>query len=168
MSKKKKILVGRFSSPVGLSGEIKVNFMTSTFEVFKNLHNYTNFDESIEWDFKKITYRNKKCVVSLNNCFSREEALALKGKKIYSYKKYLPATKDNEYYIEDLIGCNLIINKKNKLGKVIDVKNFGAGDLLEVKLNSKTTLIPFNKENIISVVLNKKEIIASPISGILD
>ena len=47
-------------------------------------------------------------------------------------------------------------------------KNFGAGDLLEVKYNTKLILIPFDKTNILSVNINKKEIIADPIPGILD
>ncbi len=168
MSNKEKILVGQFGSPVGLSGKIKINIMTSTFEVFKKLKKYTNFDESIIWNFKKITFKGNKCIVHLDNCFSFEDALKFKGQKIYSNKKYLPATKDNEYYADDLLGCKIIIEENNNTGEVVDINNFGAGDLLEVKLDNKIILIPFNKENIISVNLNKKEIIANPIVGILD
>ena len=40
--------------------------------------------------------------------------------------------------------------------------------MFEIKLNNKNYLIPFNKENIISVDLKNKEITANPISGILD
>ena len=168
MIKKNRIQVGQFSSPVGLKGEIKVIIMTSTFEVFKKLKNYSNFDGSIIWNFKKITFKGKKCVVLLDNCFSLEDASKFKGQKIYSYKNQLPAANDNEYYINDLVSCKLIIKDSNFVGEVIDVKNFGAGDLLEVKLDNKIILIPFNKENIISITLNKKEIIADPITGILD
>jgi len=39
---------------------------------------------------------------------------------------------------------------------------------LEVKLDKKIVLIPFNNENNISVNLEKKEITADPIVGILD
>ena len=168
MSKKEKILVGQFGSPIGLRGEIRVNIMTTTFEVFKKLKKYTDFDESIIWNFKKIIFRGNKYVAQLDNCFSSEDALKFKGKKIYSNKKYLPTTKDNEYYVHDLIGCKLIIKENNNSGQVTDIKNFGAGDLLEVNLYNRIILIPFNKENIISVAPNKNEIIAKPIIGILD
>ena len=60
------------------------------------------------------------------------------------------------------------VKRIGSIGEVIDVKNFGAGDLLEVNLNNKISLIPFDKENIVSVILNKKEIIANPIKGILE
>jgi len=51
---------------------------------------------------------------------------------------------------------------------VLDVKNFGAGDLLEVQSNKKTILIPFNNTNIISVDVDIKQIIADPIKGIIE
>ena len=104
----------------------------------------------------------------VDNYFSIEDVLKLKGQKIYSSKTNLPSTKDNEYYVNDLIGCKLIIRDNNISGQVINIKNFGAGDLLEVKLDKKIVLIPFNNENNISVNLEKKEITADPIFGILD
>ena len=168
MSNKDSVLVGRFGAPVGLNGKIKVIIMTTTFEVFKNLKSYTNFDGSIVWNFSKITFVGNKCIVQIDNCFSPEDASNYKGQNIYSSKKNFPTTRENEYYINDLIGCKAIFKKKNIFGEVISVKNFGAGDLLEVKLDNKFVLIPFNNENNISVNLIKKEIILDPISGILD
>ena len=197
MSNKDIILVGQFGSPVGLKGEIKVNMMTTSFEVFKNLKNYYNFDGSVAWNFKNILFKNNKCVVQVEKYFSREDVLELKGQKIFSNKKFFPKTKDNEFYINDLIECMIFLkdntsivfqvfskNKRNEfyindliecmiflkdntsIGKVLSVQNFG--DLLEVKYNTKLILIPFDKTNILSVNINKKEIIADPIPGILD
>ncbi len=168
LSNKDIILVGQFGSPVGLKGEIKVNMMTTSFEVFKNLKNYYNFDGSVAWNFKNILFKNNKCVVQVEKYFSREDVLELKGQKIFSNKKFFPKTKDNEFYISDLIECMIFLKDNTSIGKVLSVQNFGAGDLLEVKYNTKLILIPFNKTNILSVNINKKEIIADPIPGILD
>ena len=168
MSNKDSVLVGRFGAPVGLNGKIKVITMTTTFEVFKNLKSYTNFDGSVVWHFSNITLSGKKCIVHVDNCSSPVDASKLKGQNIYSSKKNFPATAENQYYINDLVGCKTIFKKNNMIGEVISVKNFGAGDLLEVKLDNKYVLIPFNNENNISVNLSKKEIMIDPISGILD
>ena len=168
LSNKDIILVGQFGSPVGLKGEIKVNMMTTSFEVFKNLKNYYNFDGSVAWNFKNILFKNNKCVVQVEKYFSREDVLELKGQKIFSNKKFFPKTKDNEFYINDLIECMIFLKDNTSIGKVLSVQNFGAGDLLEVKYNTKLILIPFDKTNILSVNINKKEIIADPIHGILD
>ena len=168
MSNKDSVLVGRFGGPVGLKGKIKVITMTTTFEVFKNLKNYTNFDGSIVWHFSDITFSGNKCIAHVDNCFSSDDAFKLKGQNIYSSKKNFPEIAENQYYVNDLVGCKTIFKKNNMIGEVISVKNFGAGDLLEVKLDNKFVLVPFNNENNISVNLSKKEIILDPISGILD
>ena len=168
MSNKDKVLVGQFGAPVGLNGEIKVNIMTSTFEVFKKLNEYSNFEGNVVWNLSNMRFKGNKCIVKIDTCFSLEDVSKFKGQKIYTSKSNLPSIKDNEYYVSDLIGCKLIIQKNNITGQVINIKNFGAGDLLEVKLDKKIILIPFNNENNISVNLNKKEITAEPILGILD
>ena len=168
MINKDKVLVGQFGAPVGLNGEIKINIMTSTFEVFKKLNDYSNFEGTIIWNFKNIIFKGNKCVVQIDNCVSPEDVSKLKGLKIYSSKNNFPEIRDNEYFVNDLIGCKLIIIDNKKTGEVIDVKNFGAGDLLEVKFDKKVILIPFNHENNITVNLSKKEILAKPILGILD
>ena len=55
-----------------------------------------------------------------------------------------------------------------KIGNVVNVKNFGAGDLLETKINNKTFYIPMNKENLVFVDLDKKKITVNPMKGIID
>ena len=64
--------------------------------------------------------------------------------------------------------ANFFLKDKSSIGKVSSVQNFGAGDLLEVNYNNKFILIPFDKKNILSVNINEKEIIAEPLSGIID
>ena len=68
-----------------------------------------------------------------------------------------------------MIDC-LVVNIQNKkLGKVVDVKNYGAGDLIEVIDNSKKTFfIPMNKENLEKVNIEKKIITVNPISGLIE
>ena len=168
MNKSDLVHVGTFGAAIGLKGEIKINLSTSNVEVFKSFDCLYNFDCSIEWKFDFITMRQKKCVAKLSHCKSRSEAEVLKNKKIYTSKKNFPSTKDNEYYVSDLIGCKIMHTNGNDLGEVIDVNNFGAGDLLETTYNNKKIYIPMNKENVVSVDIEKKIIIVDPIKGIID
>ena len=168
MNKSNLVHVGTFGAAIGLKGEIKINLLTSNIEVFKSFDRLYNFDCSIEWKFDFIAMRQKKCVAKLLHCKSRSEAEELKNQKIYTYKENLPSTKDNEYYVSDLINCKIIHSNGDDLGKVIDVSNFGAGDLLETNYNNKKIYIPMNNENLISVDIEKKVIIVDPIKGIID
>ena len=168
MNKSDLVHVGTFGTAIGLKGEIKINLLTSNIDVFKSFDCLYNFDRSIEWKVDSITMRQKKCVAKLSHCKSRSEAEDLKNQKIYTSKENFPSTKDNEYYVSDLIDCKIMHSNGNDLGEIIDVNNFGAGDLLETIYNNKKIYIPMNKENVVSVDIEKKLIIVNPIQGIID
>ena len=168
MNKSNLVHIGTFGVAIGLKGEIKINLLTSNIEVFKSFDCLYNFDCSIEWKFDSIAMRQKKCVAKLSHCKTRSEAEDLKNQKIYTSKENFPSTKDNEYYVSDLIDCKIMHSNGNDLGEVIDVSNFGAGDLLETTYNNKKIYIPMNKENVISVNIEKKIIVVDPIQGIID
>ena len=168
MSKSNLIHVGTFGSVIGLKGEIKINLLTSNIDVFKSFGCFFNFDSSVEWNFDSIVMRQKKCIAKPSHCKSRPEAEELKNQKIYTLKENFPPTQDNEYYVSDLVECKINHKNGNDLGKITDVNNFGAGDLLEIIYNDKKIYIPMNKENIISINIEKKIIIVDPIKGIID
>mgnify|MGYP006189201029 CR=1 FL=1 len=169
MEKKEFIHVGTFGQPQGLKGEVKVNIFTSSLESFEKFSGYFIDENRNNLNISKIKKIGKRYVCSLNECKDRNAALLFNGKKIFALRMHLPKVKSNEYYIIDLIDCN-VINKENILiGKVIDIKNFGAGDLIEIQNEKKNTYyIPMNKDNLISVDLLEKIIKVNPMLGLLD
>ena len=88
--------------------------------------------------------------------------------KSFTSSKNFPKTKKNEYYVKDLVGCNIQLIDGKKIGKVIDVENFGAGDLLEISFKKNKIYIPMNKDNLISVDIIKQLIVVNPIKGIIN
>ncbi len=168
MNKLNFVHVGTFGSALGLKGEIKINLLTSTIDVFRSLDHYYNFDQSIKWKFDSIVMRQEKCVALPSHCKNRNDADELKHQKIFSFKENFPSTKSNEYFVSDLIGCEIRHENGNFLGNVISVDNFGAGDLLETIYRDKNIYIPLNDNNVLSVSLEKKIIIVNPIKGIVD
>ena len=160
--------MGTFGSPIGLKGEIKVKMLTSSFEFFKMLKVYLNEDASETWNFIKMRILNNKLIVHPQDCNNRDDAEKFRGKKIFSQLSNFPKTDKGEYYVKDLIGCSVIMINGKKIGNIVSVKNFGAGDLLETKINNKTFYIPMNKENLVSVDLDNKKIIVNLLKGIID
>ena len=159
--------VGTFGTAIGLKGEVKLNLLTSTVDVFKSLGHYYNFDQSIKWSFESIVMRQKKCVALPSHCKNRNDAEELKNQKIFSFKDNFFSTNPNEYLVSDLISCEIIHKNGTFLGKVISVDNFGAGDLLETIYKNKKIYIPLD-DNVMSVDLEKKIILVDPIKGIID
>ena len=168
MIKSNFVHVGTFGSAVGLKGEIKINLLTSSIHVFRSLDQYYNFDQSIEWRFDSIVMRQEKCVALPSHCKNRNDADELKNQKIFSFKKNFPSTKSNEYFVSDLISCEIKHENGKYLGNVISVDNFGAGDLLEIIYKNKKIYIPLNDDNVVSIDLEKKIIIVNPMKGIFD
>ena len=132
MKKNQPVLVGSFGSPRGLKGDISINIFMSNLKSFKMLKEFFLEENKTTLHFTYFKKIGSKYIASLDKCCDRNTALSFKGKNIYSYRKNFPKLKKNEFYSTDLIGCK-VTNTKNKiLGSVIDLKNFGAGDLLEV------------------------------------
>ena len=160
--------MGTFGSPIGLKGEIKVKMLTSSFEFFKMLKVYLNEDASETWNFIKMRILNNKLIAHPQDCNNRDDAEKFRGKKIFSQSSNFPKTNKGEYYVRDLIGFRVIMINGKKIGNVMSVKNFGASDLLETKINNKTFYIPMNKDNLVSVDMDKKKIIVNLLKGIID
>jgi len=168
MTNKKIIHVATFGQPQGLRGEIKINIHTSNFESFKNLNQFFMEDGISKIIFKSFRVIGKKYASFIKGCEDRNTAETYKGKKIFTLRKNLPNINIHEYYVTDLIGCKVINKEKKDLGKIIDIKNFGAGDLLEISKDNNFFFIPMNNDNLVNINLKKMTIIVDPILGLLD
>ena len=169
MKKNDLVHVGTFGQPQGLKGDIKINILTSSFESFKILKSYLMQDGKTILHFTALRKIGKKNVASLEGCEDRNAALDYKGKYIFSLKENFSKISEDEYYVIDLIGCDVFNIKKESLGIVVDIKNFGAGDLIEIITgNKKNFYIPMNDDNLISVNILEKKIIVNPMKGLLD
>ena len=112
--------------------------------------------------------RHQKCVGLPSHCKNRDDAEHLKNQKIFVAKEHFPEKKYNEYYVRDLIGCKINHENGTFIGNVINVDNFGAGDLIETIYKENNIYIPLNDENILSVNIENKKIIVKPLKGIIN
>jgi|SRR6185312_7618057 len=79
----------------------------------------------------------------------RTAADRIKGLKLYVDRADLPDTDEDEYYITDLIGLSVVDVEGKAIGKVANVDNFGAGDLLDIKpLEGPNFYLLFSLENV--------------------
>ena len=109
-------------------------------------------------------------IASIAETKNKEQAEDLKGQLIFLEKRSLPKLLANEFYYEDLKGLQIKIDGSIQKGIVKDVFNFGSGDVLEVSLDDKeaTIYIPFDRDNVGRIDLNNKEILLTPIKGLLN
>jgi len=74
----------------------------------------------------------------LDGIADRDQAEALKGTELFVSREMLPEldTDDEGWYIADLIGLKVRDQAGAEIGEVLAVENFGAGDLLEIRLRT--------------------------------
>ena len=68
--------------------------------------------------------------------------------------------KKNDFFYSDLEECNVFDLNNKLIGKISGIFNFGAGDILEIKINedNSTMLMNFNKYNFPKISIKKKSI----------
>ena len=102
-------------------------------------------------------------VVRFRGIDSREAAEALNGVELFVDRSALPAPEEDEFYLSDLIGLQTVSPEGEMLGKVVEVHDFGAGDILEVRLaNGKSELFAFTRENFPDIRIAQGEITFVP------
>lgn len=88
----------------------------------------------------------KTAVARLEGISDRSAAEALRGSLVEIERASLPPLEEGEYYHSDLIGLPCFDLEGISVGTVVQVENFGAGDLLEVEVDGgRRSLIPYRE-----------------------
>lgn len=127
-----RILIGEISTVHGVKGLVKLRSYVDNTDLF-SAPVYTD-----EHDTKtlKINIKNPMkdhWLAEVEGYADRTAAESLRGTKLYINRDALPALDDGEHYSIDLIGMECIDENGQPIGTVIDVTNFGASDLLDIK-----------------------------------
>ena len=99
---------------------------------------------------------------------TREQAERLRGSLLYADRSMLSDLADDEFYQSDLIGLEVRDMEGTTLGLVQAVVDYGAGDLLDVRLENSTVtvLLPFTAAAVPTVDLESGRIIVDPPLGL--
>ena len=73
-----------------------------------------------------------------------------------------PGQTADDYHIQQLIGLTALLEDGSKYGTVTDVLNLPAQDCLAIKTDSGEVLIPFVRQLVPTVDLERKEIVVIP------
>lgn len=121
------IEVGKMVNTFGIKGEIKAFPYVTYFEDLKEIY----IDQKI---FKIKSMRNQKniFIIKLDGIDNINDIEYLKGSKIYISEDMKPKLNDDEYYIDDLIGMQVITDDGKILGDLDDVLYSKANDIYQV------------------------------------
>lgn len=157
----KRICIGKINSAHGVKGLVKILPYCEDISLLSG----KLFIGETGADTLTITVKNsmgKFVLAQIDGVTTPEVAKTLKHELYIPRSDLADISEGDGYYIEDLLGINAIDENQNKIGKVISVPDFGAGDLLEIKPKSGPTYyIPLLHEAVGDVDLEAKTVTIS-------
>ena len=131
----------------GVKGEIKVRPFTDDPDACVGYGPLLDADGAVV--LTPETHRPVKnaLAVTAPEVATREDAQALNGTLLHVPRSVLPEPDEDEFYFEDLQGLNVKSTDGKRIGTVVAVHSFGAGDMLEIKPKEGASFFhPFTKE----------------------
>src|SRR5689334_13450239 len=162
------IVVGQIAGAFGVKGEARVKSFTDDPEACFSYGPLMDKDGAVVLTPVKHRPLNDGFGVTAKENRQREEWEALKGTLLHVPREAMPEANEDELYVADLIGLEVVHADGRKLGRVTAAQNFGAGDLIEiVPPKGPSFLLPFTDENFTEVDVAGGRLVASPDEGLL-
>lgn len=139
------ILLGRIVAAHGIRGDVLVHSYAGEPEAIGTYGPLASVDGKRTFELRVVRVTPKGVIARVAGVADRNGAEALAGTDLYVGRDQLPPAEDGAYYHADLIGLAALAPDGSRIGRVVGVHNFGAGDLLEVAIGGsrRTEFIPF-------------------------
>lgn len=154
----KRVIIGRISGVHGVRGWLKVFSFT---EPRENIFLYQPWllgdgDKETDATWSEIKFdeygsRGKTLVVKFPGVEDREAADRFIGLPLAVLRSRLPEPEPGEYYWTDLMHMEVVTRTGKRLGRVVDIMETGANDVLVVE-GEKRSPIPFVMDEVVTQV----------------
>jgi len=134
-------LIGVIGKPHGIKGEINVVLLTDYPDtILKGSILFVDQDCRLPVEIDSIRQKTLKgrnvSVIKFAGIDDRNEAHGLKGKNLYRSGSEVPALEDGKFWVDDLIGCSVLLNSSITIGRVQDVDVLASNENLAVLIEN--------------------------------
>ena len=159
-----RVCLGQFGAAHGVQGEVRLHSFTADPAAITSYGPLEGEDGRV-FEIEAMRPAKDHFVAKIAGVADRNAAELLKNLKLYVPRARLPEPDEpDEFYHADLIGLVVVDRAGEKLGTVVAVHNFGAGDLIEMNPASggKTQLLPFDDVHVPTVDIAAGKIVVVP------
>ena len=140
MSKDAPVTLAAVLGAHGVAGEVRLKVFADDLTPFKSFNNGA-------LTLKSLRPTPQGAIARFVEVADRNAAEALRGTELTVPRSALPLLGDGEYYHADLVGLLALSDAGESLGQVVLVKNFGAGDVIEIERpDGKRFMVPMRAE----------------------
>jgi 16S rRNA processing protein RimM len=161
------VCLGQIGAPHGVRGEVRLRSFTAAPEAIAT-YGPLQTEDGRAIEIESLRPAKDHFVAVLSGVSDRDAAAQLANAKLYVARERLPQLADpEEFYHSDLIGLVAVDCDGRRLGSVVGIHNFGAGDLIELRLDAsnKAELLAFDESNVPSVDVAAGRIVIDPPAG---
>ena len=133
----------------GVAGEVRLKLFGDGVDALKAHKTFNAGESGGALTPTKIRSDNKGgAIARFAEVPDRTAAEGLRGTVLSVPRDALPPLEEGEFYHADLIGLPVITTDGAAIGKVVDIANFGATDIVEIELEpapekgTKTLMVP--------------------------
>ena len=168
----KYLRVGVITSPHGVRGEVKVYPTTDDVMRFKKLDKVIldlGRGETRELKIRQVKFFKNMVILKFDGVDTMNEVEGWRQKDLLITRDQAIPLEEDEFFITDLIGLNVVTDEGETLGTLTDVMETGANDVYCVKTpEGKELLLPAIRDCILDVDLDKEEMLVHVLPGLLD
>jgi 16S rRNA processing protein RimM len=161
-AKDKRICVARIGAAHGVRGDVKLWSFTADPLAVADYGPLETEDGKRSFEIERLRPQGEFLVAHLKGVPDRNMAETLRNVELFVSRDRFPEiVESDEFYIADLIGLQATDKTDAVIGDVVAVHNFGAGDLIELKLTGarETVLLPFSDAVVPSVDIASGKIV---------
>lgn len=163
--------LGKVLRTHGLQGNLSVFFDVDSPENYQGLDAIFVEIETqlVPFLVQNLHLKPNAVLLKLQEIDTIEQAKELVGCRLFLPLEVLPElTRDNEYYLHELVGCQIQDKTHGELGTVQKIYDLGGQDLFAFDYQNKEILVPINDQIISNFNRSKKQIQTDLPAGLLE
>lgn len=166
------ISIGKILNFHGIKGEVKVGYTKGKeqqIQMLKKVFVVKN-DVTVPLTVEAVRFHKQFALIKFKEINSINQVEEVKGLEIKITKDEAEKSLvEDEFFVSDLIGLDVVNPDNEKIGQIIDIGTNGLSQILEIKdANGKSHLIPFVKDLVPVIDLNKNLAVINDIEGLIE
>ncbi len=146
--------IGKITKPQGLKGWVRLKLNNNDVSILHGVK--TLYLKSEPHEVKRITNREGFVVVEFANITTIDQAEKLRNVVVFMNKSDI-VLEENEVFASELIGYEVITKQGKHIGTVLEIDNYGAGDVYTVELDHGKTMLFVNANGVVEEVIDEKK-----------
>lgn len=166
----KLISVGKILNFHGIKGEVKMGFTAGKEDLISKLDKVFLYVDNVKktYDVVSVRFHKNFAILKFKQVNSIDDVMEIKGLLVHIEEHQLKENlEQDEFLVRDLLNLDVYDIDGNKIGRVSDLGENRANDLLEIeKINGLRFVVPFVKEWVPVVDISNRRVVIKNSDGI--